>query len=41
MRIEKVLCTVLYEAHRRQIEETMETLEEGPEEFYRSYLDRD
>jgi hypothetical protein len=31
VRIEKILCTVLHEAHRRQIEETMETLEEGPE----------
>ena len=23
-RIEKILCTVLHEAHRRQVEETME-----------------
>ncbi len=30
---EKILCTVLHEAHRRQIEETMKTLEEGPEGF--------
>ena len=39
VRIEKILCTVLHEAHRRQIEETMETLEEGPEGFYESRLD--
>jgi hypothetical protein len=29
VRIEKILCTVLREAHRRQVEEVMETLEEG------------
>ena len=40
VRIEKILCTVLHEAHRRQVEETMETLEEGPEGFYKSDLDR-
>ena len=39
MRIEKILCTVLHEAHRQQVEETMETLTEGPEGFYKSYLD--
>lgn len=39
MRIEKILVTVLHEAHRRQVEEAMDTLAEGPEEFYRSYLD--
>ena len=39
MRIEKILCTVLREAHNRQVEETMETLSEGPEGFYKSYLD--
>ena len=39
VRIEKILCTVLYEAHRRQVEETMETLGEGPEGFYESRLD--
>jgi hypothetical protein len=38
MRIEKILCTVLDEAHKRQVEETTETLSEGPEEFYRSRL---
>jgi hypothetical protein len=30
-----ILCTVLDEAHKRQIEETTETLSEGPEDFYR------
>jgi hypothetical protein len=35
VRIEKIVCTVLHEAHRRQVEETMETLAEGPENFYR------
>jgi hypothetical protein len=39
VRIEKILCTVLYDAHGRQVEETMETLSEGPAGFYRSYLD--
>jgi hypothetical protein len=28
-----------HEAHERQVEETKETLSEGPEEFYRSPLD--
>ena len=41
MRIEKILCTVLHEAHRQQVEETMATLSEGPEGLYKSYLDRD
>ena len=39
-RMEKILCTVLREAHERQIEGTMDVLEEGPEGFYKSYLDR-
>ena len=34
MRIEKILCTVLHEARRRRVEEIMETLSEGPEEYY-------
>jgi hypothetical protein len=38
-RIEKILCTVLHEAHQRQAEETMDTLSEGPEGFYNRYLD--
>jgi hypothetical protein len=32
--IEKILCTVLHEAHGRQVEETMGTLSEGQEGFY-------
>ncbi|MDQ3969510.1 MAG: hypothetical protein M3275_14090 [Thermoproteota archaeon] len=39
VRIEKILCTVLHEAHKRQVEETMDTLSEEPEGFYKSYLD--
>ena len=35
LRIEKILCTVLHEAHERQVEETMDTLSEGAEDFYR------
>jgi hypothetical protein len=35
VRIEKIVVTVLHEAHRRQVEETMEALSEGPERFYR------
>jgi hypothetical protein len=27
---------MLHEAHERQVEETMETLEEGPEEYYKT-----
>ena len=38
-RIEKILCTVLDEAHKKQVEEAMDTLDEGPEGFYKSYLD--
>jgi hypothetical protein len=39
VKIEKILCTVLDEAHKRQVEETTETLSEGPDSFYRSALD--
>ena len=35
MRMEKIIATVLDEAHKQQIEETMDTLEEGPESFYK------
>ena len=35
VRMEKILATVLEEARKQQIEETMEALEEGPESFYR------
>ncbi len=38
VRIEKILCTVLDEAHKRQVEEVIETLFEGPEGRYKSYL---
>jgi hypothetical protein len=34
VRMEKIICTVLDEAHERQIKETMETLSEGPGGFY-------
>ena len=34
-RIERILCTVLHDAHERQIEETMKTFAEGPEGLYR------
>ena len=34
VRIEKILCTVLHEAHQRQVEETTNTLSEEPEGFY-------
>ena len=33
VRIEKVLCTVLYKAHEGQVEETMKALAKGPDEF--------
>lgn len=39
VRIEKIIVTVLHEAHKRQVEETMETLAEGPEGFYQSPLE--
>jgi hypothetical protein len=39
VRIEKIIATVLHEAHERQTEEVMDTLSEGPEGFYESYLD--
>ena len=38
VRIEKILCNVLDEAHKRQVEEITETLSEGPEGFYKSHL---
>ena len=38
VRIEKVLAIVLHEAHRQQVEETMDTPSEGSECFYKSYL---
>jgi hypothetical protein len=39
VRVEKILCTILDEAHKRQVEKTTETLGEGPEEFYGNHLD--
>jgi hypothetical protein len=35
VRVEKILCAVLPEAHKRQVEETMETLAEGLEGLYK------
>src|SRR5918995_6780212 len=35
VRIEKIIATVLDEAHKRQVEEVMETLSEGPEGLYK------
>ena len=34
VRVEKIICTVLHEAHERQIEETMATLSGRPDGFY-------
>ena len=34
VRMEKIIATVLDEAHEQQIEETMDALEEGLESFY-------
>ena len=39
VRIEKILCTVLHEAHKKQVEETMEVHSERREGFYKTYLD--
>ncbi len=39
VRIEKIIATVLHEAHKLQVEEATNTLSEGPESFYKSYLD--
>jgi hypothetical protein len=39
VRMEKILAVVLHEAYNRQVEETMDALSEGPEGFYKSYLD--
>ena len=35
VRIEKIIATVLNEAHEQQVEEVRETLSEGLEGFYR------
>ena len=34
VRIERIIVSVLHEAHERQVEETIETLVEGPDGFY-------
>jgi hypothetical protein len=39
VRIEKFIVTVLHEGHKRQLEETIETLGERPEGFYASPLE--
>ena len=36
VRMEKIIATVLHEAHERQAGEATDALEEGPEGFYRS-----
>jgi len=33
VRVEKILCFILYEAHKRQVEETIDTLSERSEGF--------
>jgi hypothetical protein len=38
VRTEKIITTVLDEAHKRQVEGTIETLGEGPEGLYEDYL---
>ena len=35
VRIEKIIATVLDEAHKRQVEEVKDTLQEGPEGLYK------
>ncbi|MDP9456464.1 MAG: hypothetical protein M3Q49_02765 [Actinomycetota bacterium] len=40
VRMERIIATVLREAHERQVEEVTEALQEGPEGFYKSYLYR-
>ena len=35
VRIEKIIATVLAEAHKRQVEEVMDALSEGPEGLYK------
>jgi len=34
VRIEKIICTILHEAHEQQVAETTENLSEAPEGFY-------
>lgn len=35
VQMEKIIATVLDEAHKKQVDEAMDALEEGPERFYR------
>jgi hypothetical protein len=37
MAVRKILCTVLHEAHKQQIEEAMDMLSEGPGGFYKAF----
>ena len=39
VRMEKILAVVLHEAYNQQVEETMNTLSEGLEGFYKSFPD--
>lgn len=39
LRIGKIVCIVLHEAFEQQVEETVETLSEGPKDFHNSHLD--
>ncbi len=38
VRIEKIVVTVLHEAHERQTEEVMDMLSEGPESYLHEAL---
>ena len=40
VRMEKTIATVLNEAHKPQVEEAADALEEGPKSFYKGYLDQ-
>ncbi len=40
VRMKEIVATVLREAHRLQVEESLDTLSEGPESFYKGGLER-
>lgn len=40
VRMNQILCAVLRETHERQVEETMDALEDGPGRIYRCHLGR-
>ena len=40
VRMEKIIATLLHEAHELQVEEARDVFEEGPESFYKSSPDR-